>query len=160
MKFIKMLIVILRKIGFIGSLPSKRNPIANHSFWSCDLQVCKWCYDHNFLRFSTIFVEKIGVFLKNQCYDQIFEQFSFVFSQKWQLFRWFFCENIKKIITSVPRRWLAKRHTPRFKLSYVIIRAIDSKCLFNAASTLPLFYSVYFRQFDMCAFTVECAKHF
>jgi hypothetical protein len=27
------------------------------------------CYDHNFLRFSTIFGEKIGVFLKNQCYD-------------------------------------------------------------------------------------------
>jgi hypothetical protein len=30
------------------------------------------CYDHNFLRFLTIFGEKIGVFLKNQCYDQIF----------------------------------------------------------------------------------------
>jgi hypothetical protein len=30
------------------------------------------CYDHNFLRFSTIFGEKIGVFLKNQCYDQNF----------------------------------------------------------------------------------------
>jgi hypothetical protein len=30
------------------------------------------CYDHNFLQFSTIFGEKIGVFLKNQCYDQIF----------------------------------------------------------------------------------------
>jgi hypothetical protein len=28
------------------------------------------CYDHNFLRFLTIFGEKIGVFLKNQCYDQ------------------------------------------------------------------------------------------
>jgi hypothetical protein len=26
------------------------------------------CYDHTFLRFSTIFGEKIGVFLKNQCY--------------------------------------------------------------------------------------------
>jgi hypothetical protein len=26
------------------------------------------CYDHNFLRFSTIF----GVFLKNQCYDNNF----------------------------------------------------------------------------------------
>jgi hypothetical protein len=31
------------------------------------------CYDHNFLRFSTIFGEKIAVFLKNQCYDQIIE---------------------------------------------------------------------------------------
>jgi hypothetical protein len=30
------------------------------------------CYDHNFLQFSTIFGEKIGVFLKNQCYDQNF----------------------------------------------------------------------------------------
>jgi hypothetical protein len=30
------------------------------------------CYDHNFLRFSTIFGEKIGVFRKNQCYDQNF----------------------------------------------------------------------------------------
>jgi hypothetical protein len=30
------------------------------------------CYDHNFLRFLTIFGEKIGVFLKNQWYDQIF----------------------------------------------------------------------------------------
>jgi hypothetical protein len=30
------------------------------------------CYDHNFLRFATIFGEKIGVFLKNQCYDQYF----------------------------------------------------------------------------------------
>jgi hypothetical protein len=39
------------------------------------------CYDHNFLRFVTNFVEKIGVFFKNQCYDQIF-LISFVFSQK------------------------------------------------------------------------------
>jgi hypothetical protein len=30
------------------------------------------CYDHNFLRFSTIFGEKMGAFLENQCYDQIF----------------------------------------------------------------------------------------
>jgi hypothetical protein len=30
------------------------------------------CYDHNFMRFLTIFGEKIGVFLKNQCYDQNF----------------------------------------------------------------------------------------
>jgi hypothetical protein len=30
------------------------------------------CYDHNFPRFLPIFVEKFGVFLKNQCYDQIF----------------------------------------------------------------------------------------
>jgi hypothetical protein len=30
------------------------------------------CYDHNCLRFSTIFGGKIGVFLKNECFDQIF----------------------------------------------------------------------------------------
>jgi hypothetical protein len=30
------------------------------------------CYDHNFLRFLTIFGKTIGVFLKNQCYDQNF----------------------------------------------------------------------------------------
>jgi hypothetical protein len=36
-----------------------------NSFWDR-------CYDHNFLRFLTIFGEKIGVFLENQCYDQFF----------------------------------------------------------------------------------------
>jgi hypothetical protein len=61
------------------------------------------CYDHNFRQFSTIFGEKIGVFLKNQCYDQFFAQFSFVLSQKRQLFRNFFRQKyLKKIITSVP----------------------------------------------------------
>jgi hypothetical protein len=39
------------------------------------------CYDHNFLRFLTIFGEKIGVFLKNQCYDQIFKKLA-LFSVK------------------------------------------------------------------------------
>jgi hypothetical protein len=59
-------------------------------------------YDHNFLRFSPIFGEKIGDFLKYQCYDQLFSKFSFVSSQKRQIFRNFFGENILKIITSVP----------------------------------------------------------
>jgi hypothetical protein len=40
------------------------------------------CYDQNILRFSTIFGEKMGVFLKNQCYDQFFSKFNFVSSQK------------------------------------------------------------------------------
>jgi hypothetical protein len=44
--------------------------------------------EHSFLRFSTIFVEKIGVFLKNQYYYQKF-------------FADFFGENILKIIISV-----------------------------------------------------------
>jgi hypothetical protein len=36
--------------------------------------ICKRgrCYDHNFLRFLTIFGEKNGAFLKNQCYGQLF----------------------------------------------------------------------------------------
>jgi hypothetical protein len=63
------------------------------------------CYDHNFLRFSPIFGEKIGVFLKNQCYDQFFSQTSSSLSKKRQYFRWIFGENILKIITSVPGRW-------------------------------------------------------
>jgi hypothetical protein len=44
------------------------------------------CYDHNFLRFLTIFGGKIGVFFKNQCYVQNFAYFSFVLSQKHQFF--------------------------------------------------------------------------
>jgi hypothetical protein len=44
------------------------------------------CYYHNFLRFLTIFGEKIGVFLKNQCYDQNFAKFSLILSQKRQFF--------------------------------------------------------------------------
>jgi hypothetical protein len=48
------------------------------------------CYYHNFLWFSTIFCEKIGVFLKNQCYDQNFALFTFVFESKRKFFRWIF----------------------------------------------------------------------
>jgi hypothetical protein len=61
---------ILRN-NFGQNLPIKPN-LANLKF------VCNYdpiwgrCYDHNFLRFLTIFAEKIGVFLKNQCYDQNF----------------------------------------------------------------------------------------
>jgi hypothetical protein len=40
------------------------------------------CYDHNFLRFMTIFGEKVGVFLKNQCYDHIFLRFLTIFGEK------------------------------------------------------------------------------
>jgi hypothetical protein len=62
------------------------------------------CYDHNFLRFLTIFGEQISVFLKSQCYDQNFAYLSFVSSQKRHFFAEFFSENIFKIITSVPGR--------------------------------------------------------
>jgi hypothetical protein len=57
------------------------------------------CYDHNFLRFSPIFGEIIGVFLKYQCYDQFFAKTRFVLRQKCHFFAKFFGENI---ITSVP----------------------------------------------------------
>jgi hypothetical protein len=50
----------------------------------------------NFLRFSTIFGEKIGVFLNIQCYDQNLALFSFVMSQKRQFFADFFGDNIFK----------------------------------------------------------------
>jgi hypothetical protein len=61
------------------------------------------CYDHNFLRFSTIFGEKIGAFLKNQCYDQLFSKFRFVLSQKTPIFSLIFSAKIfLKILTSVP----------------------------------------------------------
>jgi hypothetical protein len=40
------------------------------------------CYDHDFRRFSTIFGEKIGVFIENQCYDQDFRRFSTIFGEK------------------------------------------------------------------------------
>jgi hypothetical protein len=59
----------------------------------------------DFRQFSAIFAifgEKIGFFLKNQCYDQNFAQFAFVLSQKRQFFAQTICENILKIITSVP----------------------------------------------------------
>jgi hypothetical protein len=63
----------------------------------------RW-YDHNFLRFLTIFGEKIGVFLENQCYDQNFAYFSFVLSKKRQFFSLNFSAKIfKKIISSFAR---------------------------------------------------------
>jgi hypothetical protein len=55
-----------------------------------------------FLRFLTIFGEKICVFLKNQCYDQIFAKASRCLSKSANIFAKFFGENISKIITSIP----------------------------------------------------------
>jgi hypothetical protein len=55
------------------------------------------CYDHNFLRFSTLFGEKYCVFLKNQCYDHIFAKTRSSLSKKRQHFRQIFrrkyCKN-------------------------------------------------------------------
>jgi hypothetical protein len=44
----------------------------DQKFWNQNFESWGRCYDHNFLRFLTIFGEKIGVFLENQCYDQNF----------------------------------------------------------------------------------------
>jgi hypothetical protein len=54
------------------------------------------CYDHNFLRFSPIFGEIIGVFLKYQCYYYFFSKFSFVLSQKTPIFSLNFLAKIFK----------------------------------------------------------------
>jgi hypothetical protein len=51
-------------------------------------------YDHNFLRFSTILGEKIGVFLKNQCYDQFFQNLALFLVKNANFFAGFFGENI------------------------------------------------------------------
>jgi hypothetical protein len=59
------------------------------------------CYDHKFLRFFPIFVEKIGVFLKYQCYINFFQNLT-LFWVKNAIFAKIVGENIFKIITSVP----------------------------------------------------------
>jgi hypothetical protein len=50
----------------------------------------------DFLRFSTIFSDKIALFIKNQRCDPIFAQFGFVLSQKRQFFRRIFLRNYFK----------------------------------------------------------------
>jgi hypothetical protein len=50
----------------------------------------------------TILGEKICVFLKKECYDQCFALFRFVLSKKRQFLSHFLCENIHKILTTVP----------------------------------------------------------
>jgi hypothetical protein len=54
-----------------------KGPFTQHRFASLRIvlgPVTIWgrCYDYNFLRFSPIFFEKIGVFLQNKCCDQKF----------------------------------------------------------------------------------------
>jgi CHAT domain-containing protein len=62
------------------------------------------------VRFSPIFCEKIGAFLKSQCYDPLLAEFSSDLRQNAILFANFFAENIFKIITSVPDRQTEKNH--------------------------------------------------
>jgi hypothetical protein len=56
------------------------------------------CYGHNFLRFSPIFGEKIGVFSQKPMF-QNFAQFTFVSSKKRQVFRRIFQRKYLNIIT-------------------------------------------------------------
>jgi hypothetical protein len=61
------------------------------------------CYDHNFLRFSPIFGEKIGVFLKKlMLWSHFWKKLAVVWTKNAHIFAKFFGENIFKIITSVP----------------------------------------------------------
>jgi hypothetical protein len=83
------------------------------------------CYDHNFLRFSPIFGEKIGVFLKNQCYDRNLAYFSFVLSQKRQFFRKIFRRKYLKNHNIGP--WLC--WTPSFLHSDSDMRWVLGTCL-------------------------------
>jgi hypothetical protein len=48
------------------------------------------CCDRNFLRFSPIFGEPIGVFITKQCYDPIFVLASSNLGKKWPHFRQIF----------------------------------------------------------------------
>jgi hypothetical protein len=63
-------------VNYYNATEKRSSPLQR---WRCSCEfksriICSRgrCYDRNFLRFSTIFGEKIGVFLKNQCYDQFF----------------------------------------------------------------------------------------
>jgi hypothetical protein len=55
-------LTVKKKINVVKEVHTYMSPIGGR------------CYDHNFLRFSPIFGEKIVVFLKNQCYDQFFKK--------------------------------------------------------------------------------------
>jgi hypothetical protein len=51
------------------------------------------CYDHNFLRFSTIFVEKIGVFSKTNVMINIWHNLALFLVKNANFFAEFFGEN-------------------------------------------------------------------
>jgi hypothetical protein len=57
------------------------------------------CYDHNFLRFSPIFVAKNGAFLKNKCNYQFFAKTGNNSDEKRHFSAKIFCENFFKIPT-------------------------------------------------------------
>jgi hypothetical protein len=59
-----------------GHAPFGENSKVRGVFTRTTLGLISWgrCYDHNFLRFSPILGEQIGVFQKNQCNGPIFLQ--------------------------------------------------------------------------------------
>jgi hypothetical protein len=60
------------------------------------------CYDHNFLRFLTIFGEKNGVFSKTNVMIKLLHNLALFQVKNANFFAKIFGENILKIITSVP----------------------------------------------------------
>jgi hypothetical protein len=60
------------------------------------------CYDHNFLRFLTIFGEKVAFFSKTNVMINILHKLALFWVKNANFFAEFFGENILKIITSVP----------------------------------------------------------
>jgi hypothetical protein len=59
------------------------------------------CYDHNFLRFSTILGKKLAFFSKTNAMIKFLHNLALFWVQNAN-FSPIFCENIKKIVTSVP----------------------------------------------------------
>jgi hypothetical protein len=64
------------------------------------------CYDHNFLRFLTIFGEKMAFFSKTNVLIKILHNLALFFAE-------FIGENILKIVTSVPGTRFRPYHNDR-----------------------------------------------
>jgi hypothetical protein len=79
-----------KRNGFVGSQQRFSTSMA------FDRESCLQgrCYDHNFLRFSPIFGEKIGVFLKKQCSDQCFHNLALFLVEKTPIYLQFFLPKI------------------------------------------------------------------
>jgi hypothetical protein len=60
------------------------------------------CYEHNFLRFSTIFGKKLAFFSKTNVMIKILHDLALFWVKNANIYAKFFGENIFKIITSVP----------------------------------------------------------
>jgi hypothetical protein len=72
------------------------------------------CYDHNFLRFLTIFGKKMAFFLNTNVMINFFSKFSFVLSQKRQFFRKIFRRKYLKNHNIGPR-WVCEKNCTKCK---------------------------------------------